>query len=174
MITRGTWAALWERCGFVVEFECNSIAKMPLYCTCGWICSRVVCENTIVCVSVCGGAERPLYMTPPPPPNPILLPPISPVIVSDRRGWSLRVFTHPSVSSSFLFIFSSLLCRFSMHFSLGSIRHFSMQEVTSAVEGCLCALVHTRGEGHWGDVKINSSRGHQGVQVQPFWAKFSN
>ncbi len=178
MITRGsqrnlggTLRALWL-CGWIwMDWKLDW--KMPQYCTGGWICSRVVCENTIVCVWVCvGGAERTLYMTPPPF-NPILLPPISPVIVSDRRGWSLRVFTHPSVSSSSFSFLSSLLLHFSMHFCLGSIRHSSMQEVTSVVEGCLCALIHT-GEGDSGDVRINSGRGHQGVQVQPFWAKFSN
>ncbi len=136
---------LREHCGFVVEFEWigNSIGKY--HCIVlegeyvqGWYVKTLLC--------VCGGAERTLYMAPPPF-NPILLPPISPVIVSDRRGWSLRVFTHPSVSSSSFSFLLSLLLYFSMHFSPGSIRHSSMQEVTSVVEGCfVCAHSH----GGWG------------------------
>lgn len=147
MIRRGLWRHLGStvRALWLCDWMWMYLDwKMPQYCAGGWICSRVVCENTIVCVCVCRGAERTLYMTPPPPPNLILLPPISLLLFPNRRRWSpslslcLRVFTHPSVSSSSLLSLVSaaplfLACFPGLHPSLLT------QEVTSLVEGCLCA-----------------------------------
>ncbi len=164
---------LREHCGFVVEFEWigNSIGK----------CHSIVLEGeyvqgwyvkTLLCVWGGGGLKGHCTW--------LLLPLIlfscrpSPLLLFPTEGGDLSGSSLIPLSPLPLSPFSCLCCSiFPCIFASAPFVTLPLQEVTSVVEGCLCALIHT-GDGDSGDVRINNSRGHQGVQVQPFWAKFSS
>lgn len=135
MIRRGLWRHLGStvRALWLCDWMWMYLDwKMPQYCAGGWICSRVVCENTIVCVCVGGLKGHCTWL--------LLLLLIlfscrpSPCYCFPTEGGDLPLSLCVSGSSLIplsplpLCFLSSLLLRCFLHVSLGSIRHCSRRK----------------------------------------------